>query len=155
LSGIAGQGILFIPDGQRGRGFVRDFGSSAIGNSRRFSRSKTAMNSPTSNNNLERSGQYPKAHDSADSVETFPLHSKHPGQVGLANEARPGLGSRTPWREDEGEPLVEIDVADVAGLQSVVPRPPERRHEPAEQDSGSLAQQLERETGVSGHSGGT
>lgn len=105
------------------------------------------MNSPTSKSN-------PRAHESAASVQSFPLRSQLPGKVGLANQARPGLGARGPEPHEEESPLVEIDVTDVAGVDSVVPRPPDRQHEPAEQDADSLAQQLERETGVSGHSGG-
>ena len=37
---------------------------------------------------------------------------------------------------------------------SPLPQPPERRPEPEEQDSASLAQELQRDTGVSGHSSG-
>lgn len=60
-----------------------------------------------------------------------------------------------PAGDHERAQVIEIDVADVEGLQSLTARPPERRRESVEQDSDSLAHQLERETGVSGHSGGS
>jgi hypothetical protein len=85
---------------------------------------------------------------------TFPERTKRPGHVGLANEARPGLGTRA-HGDDTPAGFVEIDVADVEGLQSVPPRAPETKHEPVEQDADSMAQELQRDTGVSGHSGGT
>ena len=109
------------------------------------------MNDPK--NASPRSGQRPGAHESRESIETFPLRTKRPGEVGLANEARPGRGTRAD-REGQAQ-IVEIDVADVEGLPNLIPLPPETRHEPAEQDSDSLAQELQRDTGVSGHSSGS
>ena len=112
------------------------------------------MNLPISQNKTARSGQVPGAHESAESIETFAERRKRPGQVGLANEARPGLGSRAQSYDDDRAQIVEIDVADVEGLQSILPRPPERSHEASEQDADSLAQEMQRDTGVSGHSSG-
>lgn len=116
------------------------------------------MNSPTSHNHKPLAGQYPQypgARVSTEPEETFPQNRPQPASTGLANEARPGLGARASGHDHERTRVVEIDVADVEGLQSVVPRPPETRRDPVEQDSDSLAHQLERETGVSGHSGGS
>ncbi|MEO7414374.1 MAG: hypothetical protein ABIZ81_13560 [Opitutaceae bacterium] len=110
-----------------------------------------APTAPTAQQVTPRSSQYPGAPESPESIETFPLRSKRPGQVGLANEARPGRGTRA---DEDRARIVEIDVADVEGLQSVILPPPETAHEPSEQDSDSLAQELQRDTGVSGHSGG-
>ncbi len=66
---------------------------------------------------------------------------RRPGEVGLANEARPGLGTRAAGRE-AGAP---------AGGAAI---PPVRRPAPREQDSDSLAQEMQRSTGVSGHTSG-
>ena len=66
---------------------------------------------------------------------------RRPGEAGLANEARPGLGTRA--AEKETSAAAESDQA------APVRRPPRR-----EQDSASLAQEMQRSTGVSGHSSG-
>ena len=109
------------------------------------------------NDKVANSGQKPGAHESTASQESFSQRTKRPGQVGLANEARPGLVSRAAGQKDsdsETARVLEIDVTDVASLESL-PQPPERRPDPVEQDPDSLAHQWERETGVSGRSSGT
>jgi hypothetical protein len=105
------------------------------------------------------SGQRPGAQESSESIATFPLHKKRPGQAGLANEVRPGLGTRgTDADPRENEPA-ERGVASNAKKRRLadtpLPIPPERQSAPSEQDSDSLAQQQQRSTGVSGHAGGT
>lgn len=88
--------------------------------------------------------------ESKASRETFSKRTRKPGAVGLANEARAGLGSRGKLarrkksgtlrrgavREDR-EPL---------GRNAPVHRPA-----PREQPANSVAHELERHTGVSGH----
>jgi hypothetical protein len=87
---------------------------------------------------------------------TFPKRTQKPGDEGLANEPRPGLGTRA----DEVDPA------------SIPPEPPkdakseskpqatphgyeEPRPAPREQAPDSMAHEQERSTGVSGHSGNT
>jgi hypothetical protein len=93
--------------------------------------------------------------DTPQSPETVSKRTKKPG--GLANAARPGLGSR----EDDAVP----DAADApprkekSGAESK-PRATrngyeEPRPEPREQASDSFAHEQERSTGVSGHTGNT
>src|SRR4051812_18072030 len=52
------------------------------------------MNTPKAKNKTVRSGQHPGEPESPATLATFPQRTKRPGQVGLANEARPGLGTR-------------------------------------------------------------
>lgn len=96
------------------------------------------------------------APESAESRATFPKRKKKPGPAGLANEARPGLGSRAD----------ETDPASSPGATAEDPNPDskpqatrrgyeEPRPEPREQPSDSMAHDQERSTGVSGHSGST
>ena len=92
-----------------------------------------------------------------ESPATFPDRRKLPGNLGLANEARPGLGTRP-------------SDADAAAARAVRPIDPsgkrakpritthtyeEPRPEPREQSPDSFAHEEERSTGVSGHSGNT
>jgi hypothetical protein len=88
--------------------------------------------------------------------QAFEQREKLPGEAGLANEARPGLGTRAaeeapgeapkPEKTDtEGEPR-----AVKAAKHHQAPRP-----EPQEQDPASLEQEIQRSTGVSGHMGGS
>jgi hypothetical protein len=97
------------------------------------------------------------ASESRQSIETFPQRTKRPGEAGLANEARPGLGTRAdmadPKVAGKVDPKAKISAGDAR--EGEPPSPPERRPAPSEQDSNSFAQQEERDTGVSGHSGGT
>ncbi|HEX2854808.1 MAG TPA: hypothetical protein VHO24_16365 [Opitutaceae bacterium] len=117
------------------------------------------MSNPESNKPTAKSGQHPGAKESPASLETFPLRTERPGNVGLANEGRPGLGTRAdavnPGASVADVPRREKGKADAKGGDRPVPKPPEERHEPEEQDPNSLAQEQQRSTGVSGHAGGT
>ena len=97
--------------------------------------------------------------ESKPSRETFPEREKRPGQVGLANEARPGLGTRSEAetvRNDPSAPGKKKTAPDDKGKPKATryayeePRP-----EPREQDPNSLAHEQERSTGASGHMGNT
>jgi|SRR5215216_4770163 len=114
------------------------------------------MNNPKSpaKNKTARSGQHPGAPESPGSLETFPERTKRPGQVGLANEARPGLGTRSD-DESKGDQPLPPDANDTSESATKIQPPPTRRPEPVEQDPDSRQHDLERDTGVSGHSGGT
>jgi hypothetical protein len=114
------------------------------------------MNNPSPEKPTAKPGQRPGAPRSPKSIETSPSQAKHRGQVGLANESRPGLGTRE--REDENENAEAVEnnnSPDETLPDDNVPLPPKERPEPSEQDSDSLAQEQQRETGVSGHSGST
>jgi hypothetical protein len=96
------------------------------------------------------------APESRGSRATFPKRTKKPGKAGLANEVRPGLGTRA-------------DPADAARIAKRAPKEAkskskpkatprgyeEPRPEPREQPADSFAHEQERSTGVSGHSGNT
>jgi hypothetical protein len=116
------------------------------------------MHRPTSPRPTVPSGPQSGAHESPESTETFPQRTKRPGQVGLANEARPGLGTRgtdaDPRNPEPAGRRTDSKVAEDA-IEAEPPHPPERKPTPAEQDSDSLAQEQQRSTGVSGHAGGT
>jgi hypothetical protein len=112
------------------------------------------MNNPSSEKPTARSGQHPGAHESPESLETFSSRTKRPGKVGLANETRPGLGTRARENPKTGRPEATPEER-AASVEGDVPHPPEARPEPSEQDSDSLAQEQQRDTGVSGHTGGT
>jgi hypothetical protein len=76
--------------------------------------------------------------------------------AGLANETRPGLGTRAVDQET-GASLRRVK-ARSTGKQRAADgplTPDQRRPEPIEQNSSSLAQEEERSTGVSGHTGAT
>lgn len=82
--------------------------------------------------------------------------TKKPGHVGLANEARPGLGTR----EDNGDPAAAAEKPLQEATSKTKPRATKRGYEeprpaPREQPSNSLAHEQERSTGMSGQSSGT
>lgn len=92
------------------------------------------------------------APDSPASKETFAERTRRPGDVGLANESRPGLGSRAaddgsaPLRKTGGRPTPQ----DAEPLGRNAPLPP---REPREQKSDPAAREQERDTEASGQSG--
>lgn len=100
------------------------------------------------------------APESAASRETFPERRKKPGAAGLANEPRPGLGTRMgeaypPRRPATKEELEASEPDDPKQKPRATPRGYEEpRPEPREQTSDSRAAEEERDTGVSGHSSG-
>ena len=110
------------------------------------------MNNPQPEKPSARSGQQPGAHESPESIETFAQRTKRPGKVGLANESRPGLGTR--GQEPENK-TAKVTKAGIEPDEDTNEPPPEERHEPEEQDPNSFEQEEQRDTGVSGHSGGT
>jgi hypothetical protein len=88
------------------------------------------------------------APESPQSKETFPKRTERPGDAGLANEVRPGLGTRgaaTAAPQNKSAPHEDHEP-----LGRNAPLPP---REPREQKPNSLAREQERDTGVSGHSG--
>ena len=93
--------------------------------------------------------------ESPQSRETFPERTKKPGQVGLANEARPGLGTRA----DEADPAAAPEKAPKEAKSNTKPRATklgyeEPRPAPREQPPNTMAHEQERSTGMSGQSGG-
>jgi hypothetical protein len=97
--------------------------------------------------------------ESAASIETFPKRRKKPGEVGLANEVRPGLGTRAKTGQSKGSKAGTKSAGlvryDKEPLGRVAPLPPAKpRRAPREQAPDSLAHELERDTGVSGHTSG-
>jgi hypothetical protein len=90
--------------------------------------------------------------ESQGSKNTFPKRTKRPGEAGLANEARPGLGSRGRLDQTAGDKKSSNTPHDTEpqGRNAVLPP-----RQPREQPSDSLAHELERDTGVSGQSSGT
>ncbi len=96
------------------------------------------------------------APETPESRETFPQRTKKPGTAGLANEARPGLGTRA----DESDANLETEGPDQAPEAHSNSKPKatphgyeEPRPAPREQASDSMAHELERSTGASGQSG--
>lgn len=100
--------------------------------------------------------------ESPESKETFAQREKRPGEVGLANEARPGLGTRA----DNSEDSVAASVAsgprskrrprradDTSQPRATPYGYEEPRPEPREQAPDSMAHEQERSTGASGHMG--
>lgn len=83
-----------------------------------------------------------------------------PGKAGLANENRPGLGTRRdaargqPTRDAPSAQKRNVADARQRRKQSALPTPPPNRPEPVEQDPASLEHEFERDTGVSGKSSG-
>lgn len=101
------------------------------------------------------------AGESAASKATFPKRRKKPGEVGLANELRPGLGTRAKTGQAKVAKLGSKTKSagsvryDKEPLGRVAPLPRSKAwREPREQASDSFAHELERDTGVSGHAGG-
>lgn len=108
----------------------------------------------------QRSGDAPKGQpESPESKETFAQRERKPGDAGLANEARPGLGTRA----DETDPAASERVkgrsrrrakVDDTGKPKATPYGYEEpRPEPREQAPDTLAHEQERSTGTSGHMG--
>lgn len=96
------------------------------------------------------------------SRESFPPRTRKPGEVGLANEARPGLGTRgqppaagkSPPRAPGASGTNRIR-SDREPLGRDAPLPPAKpRPKRREQAPDSLAHELERATGVSGQTSG-
>lgn len=119
---------------------------------------KTTSHKP---NEPEKRSQKPETGqpETAESRETFAEREKRPGEVGLANEARPGLGTRAEdeeARNDPAEARERVDkplVKDSGKPKATRYGYSEPRPEPREQDANSLAHELERQTGASGQMG--
>ncbi len=110
----------------------------------------------------ERSGETARGQpESPQSRETFAQREKRPGEVGLANEARPGLGTRA---DDTEKPAV-VEASprskrrprrafdDNSQPRATPYAYDEPRPEPREQAPDSMAHEQERSTGASGHMG--
>lgn len=85
------------------------------------------------------------------SRKSLPPRTPPPGQGGLASEARPGIGARGPGPKPKRSKTLSTphDHEPLGRDAPLIPR------EPQEQAPDSRAHELERDTGVSGHSGGT
>jgi hypothetical protein len=128
----------------------------------------TTPNDPRQNPNgeierarLERAAGHASP-ESAGSQETFPERTKKPGQVGLANEARPGLGTRgdEPPQDDGSAPLRRKGKKQTASSVRFEGEPKATRYgyseplpAPREQEPDTMAHEQERQTGASGHLG--
>jgi hypothetical protein len=93
---------------------------------------------------------------SAKARKATPRRKQKPGDVGLANEPRPGLGAR----RNDADPVraledVADDPADSSEPKATKHGYEEPRPDPREQAPDSLAHDEERSTGVSGHSSGS
>lgn len=95
--------------------------------------------------NTERAGRP----ESPQSKETFPHRTERPGEAGLANEKRPGLGSRGPAEEGAPQRMKPVQ-HDNEPLGRHAPQTP---REPREQKADSAATALEHDTGASGKMG--
>jgi len=81
---------------------------------------------------------------------------KKPGHAGLANESRPGLGTRNDDPDPAHKPKGLSPEASQRGQPKATMRGYEEpRPEPREQSSDPQASDEERSTGVSGHMGNT
>jgi hypothetical protein len=105
--------------------------------------------------NPSNSDRRPGKPESPASNETFPRRTERPGEAGLANQTRPGLGEREgsddglkPLRATKGKPTPH----DKEPLGRDAPLPPRA---PREQKPDSVAHEQERDTGMSGQSSGT
>lgn len=87
--------------------------------------------------------------ESRPSRETFPRRTERPGETGLANEARPGLGRRGNHQPAKQPPAAAPRDRDPLGRDKPIVRPA-----PREQKSDTRASELERDTGVSGRAAG-
>lgn len=97
--------------------------------------------------------------ESPQSKETFPQRERKPGEAGLANEARPGLGSRA----DKADPAASegpkgrgrrrVKTDDTGKPKATPYGYEEPRPEPREQAPDTMAHDQERSTGTSGHMG--
>ncbi len=105
--------------------------------------------------NPNQSTPRPGAPESPASNESFPHRTEPPGEAGLANEARPGLGTRE--NRDDGTKPLRADKTppaphDHEPLGRDAPLTPKA---PREQPPDSPAHETERDTGMSGQSSGT
>ena len=92
--------------------------------------------------------------ESPGSRETFPERTRKPDDVGLANEARPGLGSRSE-NQNEPRPASAPPEAKFPGKPKATPHAYEEpRPAPRDQPPDTRAHEEERSTGVSGQSSG-
>ena len=88
--------------------------------------------------------------ESPPSRETFPKRTRRPGEVGLANELRPGLGTRRKAAPSKTSGVKRKTKTDREPLGRVAPLPPSK---PREEPADTFAHELEHDTGVSGHLG--
>jgi hypothetical protein len=96
-----------------------------------------------------------EATETKESRETFPKRTLKPGQAGLANEARAGLGTRADNADPSEMPENSPKEATSRSEPQATPHGYEEpRPEPREQPSDSRAHEEERSTGVSGQSSG-
>ena len=93
--------------------------------------------------------------------ERIEQRTTRPGEAGLANENRPGLGTRGDPTSNQQEKQGRGGSAQQpgkggtkGGSRSVDPTPKEPRPKPNEQRSDSLEQEQQRSTGMSGQSSG-
>jgi hypothetical protein len=92
--------------------------------------------------------------ESTASRSTFSKRTKKPRGVGLANEARPGLGTRSDDPNPDAIPKTSPKEAKSDSKPQATPHGYEEpRPEPREQAPDSMAHEQERSSGVSGHSG--
>lgn len=96
------------------------------------------------------------APETPESRKTFPKRTEKPGHAGLANEARPGLGTRG----DDAEATKRAEAQLPEAKSRSRPRATEHGYEepppaPREQSPDTMEHEEERSTGVSGHSGAT
>lgn len=85
--------------------------------------------------------------ESPQSKKTFSRRTARPGEVGLANETRPGLGTRGRKMKSPPKKTVGQDADPLGRNAPLIPR------EPREQKAGSLGAELERATVASGQMG--
>jgi len=93
--------------------------------------------------------------ESAPARATFPKRTEKPGAAGLANEARPGLGTRV----DDANSAERAARPPQDAKSRAKPRATKLGYEkprpaPREQPPNSMAHELERSTGMSGQSAG-
>jgi hypothetical protein len=86
--------------------------------------------------------------ESPQSKETFEHRTERPGEAGLANERRPGLGSR--GRGEQKPAPTKFVAQDSEPLGRNAPLPP---RQPREQKPDARAAEQERDTGASGQMG--
>lgn len=79
---------------------------------------------------------------------------QRPGEAGLANEKRPGLGTRSEKEQQLPPKPKAAETAPPIDERARLPKPPLDRPAPQEQDPASLAHEYERATGMSGQTGG-
>jgi hypothetical protein len=101
--------------------------------------------------NAPKSGRQSGAPESPAASEPSSKRTKRAGKAGLANEVRPGLGTRTETAPS-GSASANTTAHDTEPMGRNAPLPPGKpKPAPREQAPESLAHQEERDTGVSGH----